>query len=136
MFRFKRGNCLSVFKIVKKELMCHIANLLVLFLILQSIIMCSVCSFFTISYIRVFHRLKRNIFIRNSIKGCEYLHRFLRSWQAGRKPNSKSVVMVLVGIKLNFTLMVLDNTVTDRQINSVFLALLSIWARRIKNVAV
>ncbi len=58
---------MRVFKIVKKELMCHIDNLLVLFLILQSIIMCSVCSFFTISYIRVFHRLKRNIFMGNTI---------------------------------------------------------------------
>jgi len=26
-----------------------------------------VCSFFTISYTRVFHRLKRNIFLRNSM---------------------------------------------------------------------
>ncbi len=50
MLRFKRGNCLSVFKIAKKELVCHIANLLVLFLVLKSIIICSVCSFFTISY--------------------------------------------------------------------------------------
>ena len=34
---------------------------------LKSIIICSVCSFFTISYIGVFHRLIRNIFMRNSI---------------------------------------------------------------------
>ena len=68
MFRFKRGNCLSVLEIVKKELVCHIANLLELFLILKSIIVCSVCSFFTISYIRVFHRLKRNIFMATIIR--------------------------------------------------------------------
>ncbi len=59
-----------MFKIVKKELVCHIANWLVYLLILQLIIICSVCSFFTLSYIRVFHRLKRNIFMGNSIKAA------------------------------------------------------------------
>ncbi len=58
---------MSVFKIVKKELMCHIANWLVLFLIPKSVIIYSGCPFFTILNIRVFHRLKRNIFRRNII---------------------------------------------------------------------
>ncbi len=36
---------MSVFKIVEKEFVCHIANWLVLFLILQSIIICPVKFF-------------------------------------------------------------------------------------------
>ena len=40
---------------------------------LKSIIICSVCSFFTISYMRVFHRLKRNIFMGNSIIQAKYI---------------------------------------------------------------
>ena len=38
-----------------------------LVLIQESILIWSVCSFFTISFIRVFHRLKRNIFMADSI---------------------------------------------------------------------
>ena len=55
---------MGVLEIFKKELVCHIANLLVFFLILKSVIIFPVCSFCTISYIRVFHL---NILMGNNI---------------------------------------------------------------------
>ncbi len=63
---------MSVFKIAKKELMWHIANLLVLFLILQSIIICSVKFFLYDLFYTSFSSFKTEYIYGKQYKGRMY----------------------------------------------------------------